>query len=151
MTDGLLRLCVSDDLPVYLSSSSVDTSARRVRQVLLEDLFKQKKALTILVKLCLELSELHKLRGSVLLRRGVDLTVVPRRPEVFPCCRGSTASSSVLCFVGSFYHPVNVIAFPSRVVAVGFRAGVRLSGLETSASFLQQPLPEGGNHVPPWA
>jgi len=54
--DGLLRLCVSDDLPVYLSSSSADTSARRVRQVLLEDLLKQNKALAILVKLCLELS-----------------------------------------------------------------------------------------------
>jgi len=54
--DGLLRLCVSDDLPVYLSSSSANTSARRVRQVLLEDLLKQNKALAILVKLCLELS-----------------------------------------------------------------------------------------------
>jgi len=54
--DGLLRLCVSDDLPVYLSSSSADTSARRVRQILLEDLLKQNKALAILVKLCLELS-----------------------------------------------------------------------------------------------
>jgi len=54
--DGLLRLCVSDDLPVYLSSSSADTSARRIRQVLLEDLFKLNEALTILVKLCLELS-----------------------------------------------------------------------------------------------
>jgi len=29
--DGLLRLCVSDDLPVYLSSSSADTSVRQVR------------------------------------------------------------------------------------------------------------------------
>ena len=54
--DGLLRLSVSDDLPMYLSSPSADTSARRVRQVLLEDLLKQDKALAILVKLCLELS-----------------------------------------------------------------------------------------------
>ena len=54
--DGLLRLRVSDDLSVHLSSPSVDTSARRVRQVLLEDLLKQNKALVILVKLCLELS-----------------------------------------------------------------------------------------------
>jgi len=54
--DGLLRLCVSDDLSVYLSSSSADTSARRVRQVLLEDLLKQDKALAIFIKLCLELS-----------------------------------------------------------------------------------------------
>ena len=53
--DGLLRLYVSNDLPVYLSSSSADTSARWVRQVLLKDLLKQDKALAILVKLCLEL------------------------------------------------------------------------------------------------
>ena len=55
-TDGLLKLFVSDDLPMYLSSPSADTSTRRVRQVLLEDLFKQNKALAIVVKLCLELS-----------------------------------------------------------------------------------------------
>ena len=54
--DRLLRFRISDDLPVYLSSSSADTSTRRVGQVLLEDLLEQNKALTILVKLCLELS-----------------------------------------------------------------------------------------------
>jgi len=43
-------------MPMYLSSPSADTSASRVRQVLLEDLFKQNKALAILVKLRLELS-----------------------------------------------------------------------------------------------
>jgi hypothetical protein len=52
----LLWLCVSDDLSVYLSSASADTSARRVGQVLLEDLLEQDEALTILVKLGLELS-----------------------------------------------------------------------------------------------
>jgi len=54
--DGLLWLCVSDDLSMYLSSTSSDTSARRVRQVLLEDLLKQDEALTVFVKLHLELS-----------------------------------------------------------------------------------------------
>jgi len=54
--DGLLRLYVSDDLLVYLSSSSADTFARRVRKVLLKDLLKQDKALTILVEFHLELS-----------------------------------------------------------------------------------------------
>jgi len=39
MADRLLRLCVSDNLSVHLSSPSADTSARRVRQVLLKDLF----------------------------------------------------------------------------------------------------------------
>jgi len=54
--DGLLRLSVSDDLPMYLSSPPADTSAKRVRQVLLEDLFKQNKALAILIELRFELS-----------------------------------------------------------------------------------------------
>ena len=54
--DGLLRFPVSYDLPMYLSSPSADTSARRVRLVLLEDLFKQDKALAIFVELCFELS-----------------------------------------------------------------------------------------------
>jgi len=80
--------------------------------------------------------------GFVFLRRGVDLTVVPRRPAVLPCYRGSTAGDGVLCFVGGFYLPVDVEAFPSRVVAVGFRVGVRLGGVEASTPFLQQPLPE---------
>jgi len=41
---------------MYLSSPSVDTFARWVRLVLLEDLFKQDKALAIFVELCFELS-----------------------------------------------------------------------------------------------
>ena len=41
---------------MYLSSMSSDTSAWRVRQVLLEDLLKQDEALTVFVKLHLELS-----------------------------------------------------------------------------------------------
>jgi len=54
--DRLLWLCFSDDLSVYLSSASADTSTRRVGQVLLEDLLEQDEALTILIKLGLELS-----------------------------------------------------------------------------------------------
>jgi len=41
---------------MYLSSLSTDTSAKRVRLVLLEDLFKQDKALAVFVELCFELS-----------------------------------------------------------------------------------------------
>ena len=41
---------------MYLSSPSADTSTRRVGQVLLEDLFKQNKALAILIELHFELS-----------------------------------------------------------------------------------------------
>jgi len=52
----LLWLRVSDDLPVYLSSLSTDTSAGRVRQVLLEDLLEQDETFTVFVELCLELS-----------------------------------------------------------------------------------------------
>jgi len=54
--DGLLWLHVSDDLPVYLSSSPTDTSAGRVRQVLFKDLLEQDEALAVFVELCLELS-----------------------------------------------------------------------------------------------
>ena len=54
--DMLFWLPVPDDLPVYLSSLSVDASARRVRLVLLKDLLEQDEALTIFVKFCLELS-----------------------------------------------------------------------------------------------
>jgi len=138
----LFRLPVPDDLSVHLSSPSADTYARRVRQVLLKDLLEQNEALTILIKLRLELSQLRKLRGSVFLLWWVDLSVVPRRPGVLPCCMGSTASSNILRLVGSFYCPVDMIAFPSRVVAVGLGVRVRLSGVETSTSLLQQPLPE---------
>ena len=54
--DRLLRLSVSDDLLVHLSSPSADTSAGRVWQILLKDLHEQDEALTVFVKLCLELS-----------------------------------------------------------------------------------------------
>jgi hypothetical protein len=54
--DGLLRLSVSDDLLVYLSSPSADTPAGRVWQILLKDLLEQDEALTIFVKLHLEFS-----------------------------------------------------------------------------------------------
>jgi len=54
--DGLLWLRVSDDLPVYLSSTPTDTSTGWVRQVLFDDLLEQDEALTVLVELCLELS-----------------------------------------------------------------------------------------------
>ena len=39
--DGLLRLFVSHDLPMDLSSSSADTSTRWVRQVLFKNLLEQ--------------------------------------------------------------------------------------------------------------
>jgi len=114
---------------------------------LLEDLLKQDEALSILVKLCLELSQLRMLRGPVFLWKWVDLSVVPRHPGVFSCSRGSTAGSSILHLVGSFYRSVDVIAFPSRVVAIGLGVGVRLCGVETSTSLLQQPLPKRGDRV----
>jgi len=58
-TDGLLWLCVSDDLSMYLSIMSANTSARRVRQILLKDLLKQDEALSVFVELHLELSQLR--------------------------------------------------------------------------------------------
>jgi len=41
---------------MYFSSPSANTSARRVWLILLENLFKQDKALAIFVELCFELS-----------------------------------------------------------------------------------------------
>jgi len=142
MADRLLWLCVSDDLSMYLSSVSADTSARRVGQVLFKDLLEQDEAFTVFVELRFQLPQLCMLRNPVFLWRGVNLSVVPRRPGIFPCCRGSTARSSILRLVGSFYRPVDVIAFPCRVVAISLGVGVRLGGVETSSSLLQQPLPE---------
>ena len=104
---------------------------------MLKDLLKQDEALTTFVKFLLELSQLRKLRGFVFLWRGVNLSIIPRSPRVLSRCRGSTASNSVLCLVGCFYHPVDMEAFPSRVAAVRLRAGVRLGGVEASMSFLQ--------------
>ena len=96
----------------------------------------------------MRLLQLRKLRGFVFLRWGVDLTIVPRRPGVLPCYRGLAAGDGVLCFVCGFHLPVDIEAFPRRVVAVGFRVGIRLYGVETSGSF-RQPLPERGDCVPP--
>jgi len=56
VADRLFWLPVPDDLSMHFSSPSTDTSARRVRQVLLKDLLEQDEALTIFVELCLELS-----------------------------------------------------------------------------------------------
>ena len=114
-----------------------------------EDLLEQDEALAIFVELHLELPQLRELRGSVFLRRGVDLSVVPRHPGVFSCRGGSTARSSIPRIVGSFYCPVDVIAFPRRVVAISLGVGVWLGGVEASTSLLQQPLPEGGDRVSP--
>ena len=118
---------------------------------MLEDLLEQDEALTFLVKLGLELSQLRKLRDPVFLWKWVDLFVIPRHPGVFSCCRGSTASSHILRLIGGFYRPVDVIAFPSRVVAIGLGVGVWLGSVETSTSLLQQPLPERGDRVSPRA
>ena len=65
--DWLFWLPVPDDLSMYLSSPSADTSAGWVRQVLLKDLFEQDEVLTIFVKFSFELSQLRKLRGFVFL------------------------------------------------------------------------------------
>jgi len=46
-------------LSMYLSSSSANTSAWRIRQVLLKDLLKQNEVLSVFVELHLELSQLR--------------------------------------------------------------------------------------------
>jgi len=57
--DGLLWLCVSDDLSMHLSSTPANTSEWRIWKVLLKDLLKQDEALSVFVKLHLELSQLR--------------------------------------------------------------------------------------------
>ena len=114
---------------------------------MLEDLLEQDEALAVFVELHLELPQLSELRGSVFLRRGVDLSVVPRRPGVFSCRRSSSARSGILCLIGSFYRSVDVIAFPRRVVAISLGVGVWFGGVETPTPLLQQSLPEGGDRV----
>ena len=135
--DGLFWLPVPDNLSMHLSCPSADASARWVRQVRLKDLLEQDEALTIFIKFCLELSQLRELRGSVFLQWWVDLSVIPRRPGVFPCCRGSSARNGILCLIGGFHRSVDMETLPSRVIAVRFRVGVQLGGVQTSASFLQ--------------
>ena len=56
--DRLLWLCVTNDLSMYLSSTSANTSAWRVWQVLLKDLLKQDEVLSVFVELRLEFSQL---------------------------------------------------------------------------------------------
>jgi hypothetical protein len=143
----LLRLCVTDDLSMYLSSASADTSARRVGQVLFEDLLEQDEALAIFVELHLELPQLRELRSSIFLRKRVEPSVVPRRPGVFLRRGGSSTRNSIPCLVGGFCRSVEVIAFPRRVITVCLGVGVRLGSVETFTSFLQPSLPEGGDRV----
>ena len=133
---------VSDDLLVHLSSATARTLAMWVWLVSLESPLELSEVLTILVKLGLELSQLRKLHGFVILRWRVDLSVIPRCPGIFPCYGDSAGGGGVLRFISSCYLPVDVEAFPRRVVAVGIKVGIRLSGVETSASLFRQPPPE---------
>ena len=112
-----------------------------------EDLLEQDEALAVFVELHLELPQLRELRSSIFLRKRVEPSVIPRRPGVFSCRGGSTTRGCIPCLVGSFYCPVDVIAFPRRVIAVCLGVGVRFGGVETPRSFLQQSLPEGGDRV----
>ena len=106
------------------------------------------EALAILVELGLELLQLRELCGLVVLRWGVDLFIIPRGPGIFPCYGSSSTSGGILRVVRGSHGPVNVEALPRRVVAVGFRVGIWLGGVEASASLLHQLLPERDDGVP---
>ena len=80
----------------------------QVQLVSLESPLVLAEALAILVKLGLELSQLCKLHGLVILRRGVHLPVVPRCPGIFPHCGGSTTRA--VSYVSSI-----VATSPSRL------------------------------------
>ena len=51
--------------------------------------------------------------------------------------------------VSSCYFPVDVEAFPRRVVAVGFGVRIWFNGVETSTPLLRQLLPKRGDCVSP--
>ena len=122
--------------------------AVRVWLVSLESPLELGEALTILVELGVELPQLRELCGLVVLRWGVDLSVIPRRPGVFPCCGGLSTGGGILRVVHGSHGPVNVEALPRRVVAVGFGVGIWLGGVEASASLLRQLLPKRGDGIP---
>jgi len=117
--------------------------------VSLESPLELSEVLTILVKLGLELSQLRKLHGFVILRWRVDLSVIPRCPGIFPCYGGSAAGCGVLCVVCGSHGLVDVEALSRRVVAVRFGVGIRFSGVETSTPLLCQLLLERGDGVSP--
>ena len=118
----------------------------RVRLVSLESPLELGEALTILIKHGLQLSQL---RGFVVLRWGVDLSIIPRSPGIFPRCGGSSTGGGILCVVCGSHDPIDVEALPRRVVAVGFRVGIWLGGVEASAPLLCQLLSEPGDGVAP--
>ena len=120
MADEWLWLLVPNNLLIQLSSMTTHASAVRVRLVLLESPLELAEALAILVKLGLELSQLRKLRGLVILRWGVHLSVIPRCPRIFLSYGGSTIDGGVLCVVCGSHGPVEVEALRRRVVAIGF-------------------------------
>ena len=76
------------------------------------------------------------------------MPVVPKCPGIFPCCGSSSTGGGVRVVRGS-HGPIDVEALPCRVIAVGFRVGIWLGGVETSASLLRQLLSERGKGVSP--
>ena len=89
------------------------------------------------------------MRGLIVLRWWVHLPVVPRCPGIFPSCGSSSTGGGILCVVRGSYGPVDVEAFPCRIIAVGFRIRVWLGGVETSALLLRRLLSERGEGVSP--
>ena len=90
----------------------------QVRFVQLEGPLELGEAFAVLVELGLELPQLCKLCNFVVLWWRVDLSFVPRYPRFFSRYGGSATGSGILRVVSSCYFPVDVEAFPRRVVAV---------------------------------
>jgi hypothetical protein len=78
----------------------------RVWLVTLESSLELAEVLTILIKLGLELSQLRKLCGLIVLRWGFHLSAIPRCSGIFPCYGGSTTGSGILCVIRGCYGPV---------------------------------------------
>ena len=106
------------------------------------------EALAILVKLGLELTQLHKVRNFVIPRWG---PTCPSFPGVLgsSLAAGARPSAAAACVSSVVPGPVDVEALPRRVIAVRFGVGIWHGGVEASAPHLRQLLPERGNGVLP--
>ena len=91
------------------------------------------------------------MRSLIILRWWLHLSFVPRCLGIFPYSGGSSTRGSVLHVVRGDHSPVDVEAFPCRVVAVGLGVGVWLGGVKAPVPLLHQLLPERGEGVPPWS
>jgi hypothetical protein len=152
MTDEAFQFFVFDDLSIDVSSTTPCTSVVRVRWILLEGPFELVEALSILVELGFQLTQLRELCGLVVVRRQrISLSFMPRSPRV-SVSSVSSVVEDLHVIRGSHSSVYNVEAFPHEVVAIGLGVRVWLrGGVETSPPLFRQLLSQRGEHVASWS